>query len=88
MKIKDIEYSSHFERAFRKLPKEIQIKAVKQEYSFREDCFNPKLKTHKLKGDLEGLWAFSIDYSYRILFRFVGKNTVEFDNAGRHSIYQ
>lgn len=35
------------------------------------DAYDPSLKTHKLKGDLEGIWSCSIDRSNRILFRFV-----------------
>lgn len=30
----------------------------------------PKLKTHKLKGRLDGLWACSVDYDCRIIFFF------------------
>ncbi|MEG4328270.1 type II toxin-antitoxin system mRNA interferase toxin, RelE/StbE family [Microcoleus sp. herbarium5] len=36
-----------------------------------EDCFNPSLRTHKLTGDLSGIWSCSRDYDYRILFEFV-----------------
>jgi mRNA-degrading endonuclease YafQ of YafQ-DinJ toxin-antitoxin module len=36
-----------------------------------EDPFHPALRTHKLAGDLAGIWACSIDYSYRILFEFI-----------------
>lgn len=36
-----------------------------------EDVFNPKLKTHKLKGKLEGSWACSAGYDLRITFKFV-----------------
>lgn len=36
-----------------------------------EDPFHPTLKTHKLSGEFAGIWACSIDYSYRILFEFV-----------------
>lgn len=35
-----------------------------------EDCFNPSLRTHKLTGDLSGIWSCSIDYDYQILFEF------------------
>ena len=35
-----------------------------------EDCFNSSLQTHKLTGDLSGMWSCSIDYDYRILFEF------------------
>jgi len=36
-----------------------------------EDPFQPSLRTHKLQGDLANIWSCSIDYSYRILFKFV-----------------
>jgi mRNA-degrading endonuclease YafQ of YafQ-DinJ toxin-antitoxin module len=35
------------------------------------DCFHPRLKTHKLKGELEGSWACSAGYGLRIVFKFV-----------------
>jgi len=34
------------------------------------DPFDPKLKTHKLKGKLSGTWACSINYDLRIIFDF------------------
>lgn len=36
-----------------------------------EDAFHPQLRTHKLKGELEGSWACSADYDLRIVFEFV-----------------
>ena len=35
------------------------------------DCFHPRLKTHKLKAELEGSWACSAGYDLRIVFEFV-----------------
>jgi addiction module RelE/StbE family toxin len=35
------------------------------------DALDPRLKTHKLSGDLEGTWACSAGYDVRILFEFV-----------------
>jgi addiction module RelE/StbE family toxin len=35
------------------------------------DCFHPRLKTHKLKGELEGCWACSAGYDLRLVFKFV-----------------
>jgi len=40
------------------------------------DVFHPLLKTHKLKGKLEGRWACSVAYDLRIVFRIV-----QFENA-------
>ena len=36
-----------------------------------EDAFHPRLKTHKLKGNLAGAWACSVGYDLRIVFEFV-----------------
>ncbi len=36
-----------------------------------EDAFHPQLRTHKLKGKLEGAWACSVGYDLRIIFEFV-----------------
>jgi addiction module RelE/StbE family toxin len=36
-----------------------------------EDPFQQSLSTHKLKGDLADRWACSVNYSDRIVFRFV-----------------
>jgi len=37
-----------------------------------ERTLNQRLQTHKLTGDLAGIWSASIDYKLRILFEFVG----------------
>lgn len=36
-----------------------------------EDAFHPILKTHKLKGEMEGSWACSVGHDLRIIFSFV-----------------
>jgi len=42
-----------------------------------EDAFDPRLKTHKLKGDLDGVWACSAGYDLRILFELIQHKGVE-----------
>lgn len=51
---------------------------------FSKNLFNPRLKTHKLTGKLEGLWAFSITYDCRVIFKFLGKNEVLLIDIGGH----
>jgi len=87
MKIKNIYYSSRFEKVFKALPLAIKRQAIGKENIFRGDCFDKRLKTHKLKGNLEGYWAFSVNYSYRVLFEFSGGDEVGFVDIGTHSIY-
>jgi addiction module RelE/StbE family toxin len=36
-----------------------------------QDAFDPRLRTHKLKGALAGCWAANAGYDLRIVFEFV-----------------
>jgi len=52
-----------------------------------EDAFQPFLKTHKLKGNLEGSWACSAGYHLRIVFEFVqheGEEAILLEDIGTH----
>ena len=41
------------------------------------DAFDPRLRTHKLKGKLDGSWACSAGYDLRIIFSFVQQEDAE-----------
>jgi len=79
-----IEYSPRFFKQFKKLPKEVKEYAVLCEKIFRNNPFDPKLKTHKLHGKMKEYWAFSISYNYRIGFTFVNGSLVRFHAMGTH----
>ena len=52
-----------------------------------QDAFHPQLRTHKLKGRLEGSWACSAGYDLRIIFRFVQYENAEailLETVGTH----
>lgn len=51
---------------------------------FSNEPFNPRLRTHKLTGRLEGLWAFSVNYDCRVIFRFLDKSEVLLIDIGGH----
>jgi mRNA-degrading endonuclease YafQ of YafQ-DinJ toxin-antitoxin module len=61
-----------FERRARKLktPRDRLLEAALRR--FVADPVDPLLRTHKLKGELEGYWAFSVDDDLRVLFRWEG----------------
>ena len=53
------------------------------------DAFDPLLKTHKLRGQLEGLWACWVEYDCRIVFAFEpdpesGKDMIVLIDIGTH----
>lgn len=85
----DVVYSSKFAREYRKLPSDIKTIAETNEVLFRKNPFNPRLRTHKLKGVLVGFLSFSIGYRFRIIFEFSkDKKTVYFHSVGDHDVYQ
>jgi addiction module RelE/StbE family toxin len=51
---------------------------------FSADPFNKQLRTHKLTGKLQGLWAFSIEYNVRVIFSFLKENEVLLIDIGSH----
>ena len=83
-----IRTSPKFEKNYRRLPQNIKEKAKQKEQIFRENPFNPRLKTHKLSGKDKGCWAFWIDNSYRIKFIFLSPREVLFLDIGTHDIYK
>lgn len=51
------------------------------------DVFAPQLRTHKLKGKLDGSWACSAGYDLRIVFSFVqheGAEAILLETVGTH----
>jgi mRNA interferase YafQ len=81
-------YLPSYKKQFKKLPKDIQEKFVKKEKTFRNNPFDSVLKTHKLNGHLESFWSFSVDYSYRAIFKFADNGDVWIYQIGDHDIYE
>jgi addiction module RelE/StbE family toxin len=85
--MKKISFSSSFLKDFKKV-----IKHNPQRLSvFNErikllsnDPFHSKLKTHKLKGELKHLWAFSIEYYLRVVFYFFKEDEIVLESIGKH----
>lgn len=86
--IKFVHFSPHFFKSFQKLPRPIQRLAKRKDEWFRNNPFDPRLHTHKLKGELAGVWAYSINRDYRILFRFLNGDEVIYYDIGTHDIYK
>ncbi|MBW4623805.1 MAG: type II toxin-antitoxin system mRNA interferase toxin, RelE/StbE family [Cyanosarcina radialis HA8281-LM2] len=72
--MRKIAWSPKSLRAFKRMVRQNpQLRSAIEETleQLATDPFHPTLKTHKLSGELAGIWACSIDYSYRLLFEFV-----------------
>ncbi len=51
---------------------------------FSQNPFDRRLRAHKLTGKLEGLWAFSVTYDCRVIFKFLDKDEVLLVDIGSH----
>ncbi len=83
-----IEYSKRFLKILSRVPTDILEKAQERELVFKNDPFDPRLSTHKLHGKERNVWAFSVTFSYRIKFIFIGEKEVLFLEIGTHDIYK
>jgi len=55
---------------------------------FSRNPFHPRLRTHKLSGKLEGLWAFTVAYDCRVVFKFFnGDDVLLVDVGGHEEVY-
>lgn len=84
----DKKFKRQFKRLVKKNPQlQDQILAVLETLS--NDPFTPSLKSHKLTGQLEGLWSCSVTYDCRIIFAFktdveTGENLIVLVDIGSH----
>ena len=85
-------WDSSFRRAFKRHTRRDRIL---QERIFgvldqlARDPFRPTLKTHKLSGQLQGLWACWVEYDCRIIFTFEthpqrGEESIVLIDLGTH----
>lgn len=84
----NIIYSRQFQKEYEALSMLLKERVEKKEIIFHSNPFDRRLKTHKLSGQFEGFWSFSIDYRYRIIFEFKSKRKIIFHIIGDHSIYK
>jgi addiction module RelE/StbE family toxin len=72
--------SSAFTRAVKRIAKKDRtaVESIKVALVIiAENAFDPRLRTHKLKGDLDGFWACSAGYDLRIVFAFLAHEGAE-----------
>jgi addiction module RelE/StbE family toxin len=67
-------WTEQFRRAFKRITQLKPELDSKIQYTLEllaENPFHSTLHSHKLKGELSGAWACTVDYDNRILFEFV-----------------
>lgn len=84
----EVFYKPTFIRAWKKLDKRMQEKALKAIELFKHPKNHKKLLVHKLKAHLAPAQAFSIDFHMRIAFLYISEKEVVLLDVGDHKIYQ
>ena len=83
-----IEVAAHFRRAFNDLPPSLHARVVHRMTLFAANPFDPRLRTHKLKGKLKAFWSFSVTEAYRVLVTFPQTGVALLHDVGTHDIYR
>ena len=83
----EIFYAPSFVRASKKLSADIKAKADSAIEIFKKDPADARLRVHKLRGRFCNYWAFSVDFKYRIMFRYGQADEVILMFIGDHGIY-
>jgi len=88
MKVKKIVYDPPYEKKFQKYKKKLsekELENLREKFTiFKDDIFDSRLKTHKLKGNLKEYYACSITYSDRLVFKILDEETVYLIDIGDH----
>lgn len=87
MPVKRVVHSPKFQRSLHALPLDLIDKVVGRIALAQKDMFHPSLRTHKLHGKLLGLWSFSVDQKYRVIFELTRSSIILID-VGDHDVYQ
>jgi mRNA interferase YafQ len=88
-------WDASFRRAFKRRTRnnpQLQARILETLTLLVENPFAPALKTHKLRGQLEGLWACWVEYDCRIVFDFasdpaIGELIVLIDLGTHDEVY-
>ena len=82
-----IAFSGSFKRAFKSRiegRKDLEEKFWRRVEIFKANPHDPRLRTHKLSGELRGLWSFTVEYDVRVVFYFLPKARAVFVDVGNH----
>jgi len=83
-----IHRTKQFLKAFQKLKKPLQLKALERIELFLVSSAHPLLKVHALSGELQGISSLNVSGDYRIWFlesKAGNKRIITFLNIGSHS---
>lgn len=84
----ELEYAPAFLHQLKKLPAALRKEAIDKVELFKNHSHHRQLKVHKLKGSMRGKLSFSVNYSYRIVFKWLSADVAALLAIGDHDIYR
>lgn len=83
-----VKYTPEFLRLYSKLEVALQEEVKEKIILFKNRGNHKLLKVHKLHGRLGDRYSFSVNYKFRIAFRYTDKKTAALMTVGDHDIYK
>ncbi|MFA6158104.1 MAG: type II toxin-antitoxin system RelE/ParE family toxin [Candidatus Paceibacterota bacterium] len=80
----EIRYAPSFVRMYARLPASLKSEIKEKISTFRDKGNHDALKVHKLKGNLENTFSFSVNYKIRVIFEYEDKKSVNLLLVGGH----
>ena len=80
----DIFYAPSFVRMYKWLPSSLKEEVKEKIDIFKKKENHIKLKVHKLKGNLQNTYSFSVNYQIRIVFEYENQHRVNLLYVGNH----
>lgn len=84
----EIGFTKAFLRQLKKLEPALQEEICEKVELFQVQPDHMSLKVHKLKGRLKDRYSFSVNYSYRGVFKYTSKTEVVLMAVGDHDVYK
>lgn len=83
-------YTPSFVRQYKKLSPSLRQEVKEKIEEFKQKKNHPKLKVHKLHGELRTFYGFSVNYKIHVVFFWADKNkkTVWLEAVGSHDVYR
>ena len=83
----EIVYAPSFLKQLKKLDVPLAHEAEEKIARFKDLKNHKSLHVHKLKGPLDGFLSFSVNYRFRIVFKWLSKREAALLQIGDHATY-
>lgn len=77
-----------FIKRFNVFEKDLQSEVLEKIELFKDVKNHKQLQVHKLHGQMKDRYSFSVNYKFRIVFRYISKKGVVLLAIGDHDIYK